>query len=167
MKEHELRSGKSVDRPYARVRDIIASDPAGLFQRATSAAAELHPATGATEATLSVTAFGRELQKEVHVEITSLDTSGRPPSAMALPGFAVAFRWRAVSAASLFPSLRAVLTAYPLSPTTTQLDLHGWYKLPGGALGALGDALNHHQLAEASIEHFLDDVVRRLAIDAA
>lgn len=163
MAEHELRSCQSVDRPYIAVRNLIARDATALFQRATTMA---NARAGVLDSTLKVTIAGRELERDVRIAITSLDLSGRPPSAMALPAIAVAFSWRAASAASLFPSMRAELTVYPLSGDETQLDLHGWYQAPGGFIGDVADALVGHRIAEVSFDRFLEDVVRRLGADA-
>ncbi len=164
MHEHELRRGRSVERPYAKVKAIIEQDALGLFQRATTATA-MH--AGPLEATLHVDVAGHDLHRDVRVEITSVDRSGRPPSAMALPGFAVAFRWHAAAAPSLFPSMRAQLTIYPLSAEETQVDFHGWYRPPAGVIGAMADGIDHHRSAEASVERFVEDIVRRLAAEAA
>jgi hypothetical protein len=162
MPEHELRSCQSVNRPYARVKQILAKDALGLFQRATATAAA-HAEL--LDATMKATVAGRQVEKSVRVEVTSMDHSGRPPSAMALPGFALALTWRATSASSLFPSMRAELTVYQLSHGETQLDLHGWYTPPGGVIGAVADAIVGHRIAEASVHHFLDDVVRSLGTE--
>lgn len=164
MNERELRSGRSVDRPYTNVKDAIESDALGLFQSATTSATA---GVELPDATLNATFGGHDVHRDVHIEITSFDTSGRPPSALVLPGFAVAFRWWAASAPSLFPTMRATLTAYPLSDAVTQLDFHGWYTPPGSALGFVAEALNQHRIAEASVHGFLQDVVRRLSLGAA
>ena len=161
MNEREVRSGQSVDRPYAVVKEAIASDALGLFQSATTSVAKgAEPPDG----TLNASIGGVDVHRDVRIEITSFDTSGRPPSALALPGFAVAFSWSAASAPSLFPTMRATLTAYPLSAGVTQLDFHGWYTPPGGALGFVAEALNQHRIAEESVQGFLQDVVQRLGL---
>jgi hypothetical protein len=164
MTEHELRIGRSVERPYAKIKDLIAQDALGLFRRATaSAAMRAEP----PDATLRAIVAGLDVHTDVCIEITSFDMSGRPPAALTLPGCAVAFRWRAAYGASLFPSMRTTLTVYPLSHEVTQLDFHGWYTPPWGVIGAVADAINHHRIAEASARRFLDDIVRRLVVDAA
>jgi len=86
---------------------------------------------------------------------------------MVLPAIALAFTWHAATDARSFPSMRAELTAYPLSDDETALDLHGWYAPPGGLLGSAADALVGHRLAEASVRRFLDDVVRCLETETA
>ena len=161
MSVHELRSCRSVDRPFAAIRDIIADDATALFQSATTMAAAR---SGVVDSALEVTIAGRKIERDVRIVITSLDTSGRPPSAMALPGIALSFSLRDASAASLFPSMRAELTAYPLSRDQTQLDLHGWYEAPGGIIGDVADALVGHRIAEVSFDRFLEDVARRLGV---
>lgn len=164
MSEREVRNGQSVDRPYATVKDAISKDALGLFQSATTSASL---DAQVPDATLNATFGGHDVHRDVRIEITSFDTSGRPPSALALPGIAVAFRWWAASAPSLFPTMRATLTAYPLSHAVTQLDFHGWYTPPGGALGFVAEAVNHHRIAEESVHGFLRDIVRRLGIGPA
>lgn len=162
--EQELRCCRSVERPYGKVKGVVANETVGLFQRATMSAVTHATLLGAT---LRANVAGHDVKKDVRIEITSVDLSGRPPSAMALPAIALRFAWRAASDASLFPSMRAELTIYPLSASETQLDLHGWYTPPGGAFGQVADALVGHRIAEASMDHFLEDVVRRLHIEAA
>ncbi len=160
MHEHELRCCQSVLRPYASVKDVLVNDPGSLFHDATRAAVT-HAHDLVT--TLKATFAGHEVDRDVTIDVTSVDLSGRPPSAQLLPAVALSFAWHATSARSLFPSMRAELTVYPLSPEDTQLDLHGWYTPPGGAFGDVADALAGHRIAEATVQRFLDDIVERLA----
>lgn len=163
MHEHELRCYQYVKRSYAEVSGVLARDPLSLFQRATTTAADrardLH-------AKLKVTVAGHEVDRDVRIEVTAVDRSGHPPAALVLPATALSFAWHAASDASLFPSMRAELTIYPLSDDETQLYLHGWYTPPGGLLGDAADAMGGHRLAEASVHRFLDDVAHRLEAEA-
>jgi hypothetical protein len=70
--------------------------------------------------------------------------------------------WRAESAPALFPTMHATLTAYPLSPGETQLDLAGTYEPPGGVFGSVADKLAGQRIAEASVHAFLDALASRL-----
>ena len=73
MREHELRCYQYVNRPYAKVKEILTNDPLHFFQRATSAAA-----TRAQDLVvkLKVTVAGHEVDRDVRIEVTSIDLSG-------------------------------------------------------------------------------------------
>ncbi len=163
MSEYELRYFRQANVPYAKARELLTNDPLGVFQRSTNAAAR-H--VDELRAKLRVTVAHHEFERDVRVNITSIDLSGRPPSAQVLPGVALAFTWVAAAEASLFPAMRAELTMYPLSHDETALDLHGWYAPPGGIIGQAVDALAGHRLAEASVRRFLDDVAHCLEVEA-
>lgn len=159
----EIRCYQYVNRPYAKVSELLAGDPVGLFQRATTAAAER---AESLVANLKVSIAGLEVGKDVRIEVTRVDPKAHSPGALVSPATAVELRWRAATNAAFFPSMRAELVAYPLSGEETQLDLRGWYEPPGGLLGTAADALVGHRVAEASIHRFLDDVAKRISIDA-
>ena len=72
----------------------------------------------------------------------------------------------AASQAALFPLMKAELEIQPLShhPThpLTQLGIAGRYRPPAGLLGAVGDALLGHRIAEAAIRNFVTDLAGRV-----
>lgn len=158
----EIRAYRYLDRPYAKVRALLTHDPVAFLHRATEAAAT--HAEGVL-ATMKLEIAGIEVDRDVAVDVT-IDPATKPPAALALPAMALTIAWRAAKKTSLFPSMRAELTVYPLSDDETQLDLHGWYTPPGGVLGTAADALVGHRIVEASVDRFLEDVCERLRSDA-
>lgn len=52
----------------------------------------------------------------------------------------------------------ATLTAYPLTPGETQLDLDGHYQPPLGTVGSALDSAAGHRIAEATVLRLLRDV---------
>lgn len=160
----ELRCYAYVEQPYGAVRDVLAKDAGAFFQRATAEAASR---AESLVTKLKATIAGHHVDRDVVVDVTNVDTTHKPPGAESMPAMLLSFRWQAKVRASLFPSMRAELTVYPLSPDETELDLHGWYTPPGGVLGNAADALIGHRIARAVVLRFLEDVVERLKIEAA
>lgn len=150
----EIRCYQYVNRPYEKVAAVLTADPTAFFKRATAAAA-----TRAEDLAgkLKVKIAGFEIDRDVAIDVTAVDTSRKPPGALVTPGLAMTITWRAVEGAVFFPSMRAELTVYPLSGEETQLDLRGAYTPPGGLLGNAADALVGHRIAEASVHRFLHD----------
>ncbi len=159
----EIRCYDYVNRPFASVRRVIATDPAGLFQRATTTAAER---ARSLSSRLRVSFGGIEVGKDVRIEVTAVDPGRHPPGEHLNEGIALDLRWQATTDAGLFPVMRAELLVYPISPDETQLDLRGFYTPPLSVLGAGLDSLVGHRVAEASIHRFLSDVAQRLSVDA-
>lgn len=159
----EIRCYHYVARPYADVKAALTHDPVGFLRRATAAAA-----TRAEDlvARLKFELAGIEVDRDVMLEV-DVDTTHKPPAALALPAMAMTIHWHAARNATLFPAMRAELTVYPLSADETQLDLHGWYTPPGGLLGSAADALVGHRVVEAAFHRFLEDVCERLRAKAA
>jgi hypothetical protein len=152
----ELRCYEYVTVPYERVRDALQRDAAGIFQRATvTAAARAQELV----ATLRVAIGALEIGANVAIEVRS---ATEKQSALGDRTTSLELAWRATNATALFPSMEATLTIYPLSPTETQLDLHGRYRPPLGAVGQAIDAMVGHRLAEASVLRFVQDVATRL-----
>ena len=79
----------------------------------------------------------------------------------------VTLRWKAARAAALFPSMEAELVVYPLSKDETQLELHGLYRPPLGAIGSALDSLVGHRIADASVHRFVTDVASLLRSELA
>jgi hypothetical protein len=152
----ELRCYEYVTVPYERVRDALRRDASGIFQRATASAA-----TRAHElvATLRVGVGALEIGTDVKIQVRAVNEQ---KSALGDRSTEVALAWTAASAASLFPSMEATLSVYALSASETQIDLHGRYRPPLGALGNALDALAGHRVAEASVLRFVQDVAARL-----
>jgi hypothetical protein len=155
---HELRCYEYVNRPYAQVRDALRADPAGIFERATKgAASRAHDLA----ASLHVDLGGVEIGAEVAITVEAIDEVAESPMGHA-PMTKLKLSWKAAKAAGLFPSMAAELSIYGLSKDETQLDLHGRYTPPLGALGSALDSLVGHRLADASVHRFLADVASLL-----
>jgi len=160
--QREIHAYAYVNRPYPMVSAVLVKDVGGLLQRATTTSA------GRAEsllATLKLDVAGLEIGKEIRLEILDVDGGARAPGSLAMPATRVALAWKAATAEAFFPSMRAHLLAYALGPDETQLDLHGRYAVPGGALGSAVDVVLGHRVAEATLRRFLDDVVERLRHD--
>jgi len=152
-----LRVYEYVDRPYEDVLALVRRDPQALFRRATDVAQERAKTVAAG---LKVAIAGVEIGAEVAIEVGEVETIEGPPGA---PGSAVFLQWRATRHASLFPTMNAKLSFYPISPSETQLDLDGSYEPPGGFFGVTADALVGHRIAEASVHSLLREVGARLS----
>jgi hypothetical protein len=152
----ELHCYEYVTVPYEKVRDALRRDAAGIFQRATAAAA-----SRATEvvATLRVAVGALEVGADVRIEVRAINEK---VSALGDRTTDVEITWTAARAAALFPSMAATLSVYPLSAQETQIALHGRYRPPLGVVGDALDALAGHRVAEASVLHFVRDIAARI-----
>jgi hypothetical protein len=61
----------------------------------------------------------------------------------------------------------AELIVYPLSPNETQLELHGFYSPPLGAVGSALGSLVGHRIADASVHRFVTELASWLRSDLA
>lgn len=157
---HVIHCYEYVNRPYEEVAGALVHDAVGLFQRATSSA------TGRANAlvsTLKVRVAGLEVGKSVVVHVRKVDRHAHAPGRIAAEATELALEWEAETGAALFPSMRATLTIYPLSPSETQLDLDGTYAPPGGVLGDVADRVLGHRIAEASVHTFLGALAHRVS----
>jgi hypothetical protein len=154
---HELRSYEYVNHPYATVRDALRDHP-DLFQRATHGAAGR---AGELAANLSVELGMIEVGADVTLSVISVEELPSGPGGRTSTT-RMKLRWKAAKAAALFPAMEAELFVYPLSSGETQLDLHGVYRPPLGALGSAIDSLVLHRIAEASVHRFVGEVAKFL-----
>jgi len=148
----EVRCYEYVTAPYARVRDLLHADAAGIFSRATATASDR-----AREliATLRLNVGPMEVGVDVQLQVTGTIDEASP---LGDPRTRLDFTWQAARSTGLFPTMEATLSVYPLSPHETQLDLHGRYRPPLGTLGTAIDATLGHRVAEASLLRLLHDV---------
>jgi len=152
----QLHCYEYVTAPYDAVRQTLSRDALGIFQRATaSATARAHELAS----TLRVSLGALEIGAEVKIVVRGLH---EPVSALGDQRTELELTWKAASAAGLFPSMEATLTVYALSPHETQIELHGRYRPPLGAVGHALDAMVGHRLAEASVLRFVQDLAARL-----
>jgi len=138
--------------PFDRVRNLLRSDGAALFSRATATANER---SRELVATLRLDVGAVEVSVNVNLQIKGIsdevDATGDPRTRLD-------FAWESSHRAALFPRMDAALNVYPLSPAETQLDLEGRYHPPLGTLGSALDATAGHRVAEATVLRLLHDV---------
>ena len=160
---HELRCYDYVNHPYAVVRDALRGRLGAIFERATKGA------TGRAEALaagLKVEVGPLEIGTDVAIELIGMEEREEGPIGRA-PTMSIRLRWKAARAAALFPAMDAELLVYPLSRDETQLELHGLYSPPLGAVGSALDSLVGHRIADASVHRFLTDVASFLRSELA
>lgn len=160
---HELRCYDYVNHPYPAVRDALRGDLGGIFERATKGAAGR---ANALAATLKIEVGALEIGTDVAIEVTSVEEREEGPIGRTRTTF-IALRWKAARAPALFPSMDAELMVYPLSRNETQLELHGRYSPPLGAVGSALNSLVGHRIADASVHRFLTDVASLLRSELA
>ena len=161
---NELHCYEYVNRPYDVVREALINDAVGIFERATQTA------TGRARAlvsSLKVSIAGLEIGKNIVIRVTRVHPEKDAPGHIATDAIRLDLEWHAETSSALFPSMRASLLAYPLSPSETQLDLLGFYEPPGGVFGSAADRLIGHRIAKASVHRFLDEVASRLTEELA
>jgi hypothetical protein len=157
-KSHELHCYDYVNHPYTVVRDALRADLGGLFERATkSATRRAHELAANLKVDLGVLEIGTD----VVMDVPGVEERDEGPAGRTHTTF-IELRWRAARAAALFPSMQAELIVYPLSKDETQIELHGRYTPPLGAVGSALDSLIGHRVADASVHRFVTDVANLL-----
>src|SRR5258708_23071586 len=152
----ELQCYEYATMPYEEAREILRRDARGLFQRATLSALARALEVGAT---LHARVGPFEVGADVTIEVRDVSET---VSALGERTTRVELTWTAARNAGLFPAMSATLAVYPLSAGEVQLDLHGRYRPPLGAVGAAVDAIVGHRIATASVLRFVQDVARAL-----
>jgi hypothetical protein len=147
--------------PYDKVRELLARDALGIFQRATASATSRARELAAT---LRVSVGALEVGTDVKIALRGLHEQ---VSAVGERRTELELAWMAASAAGLFPSMEATLAVYPISAHETQIDLYGRYRPPLGVVGNAVDALVGHRLAEASVLRFVRDLAARIETELA
>jgi len=155
-KQHELHAYDYVNRRYDNVRDTLLADPLGVFKQATvastrsgqSAGGELHGQVGPLD-----------VGAEIEVDVLGFEET-RSPSGRGVSKIGIA--WKAAHRPGLFPTMRAELLVYPLTPTETQLELAGTYDPPFGVIGDMIDAAGMARLAEETVTNFIHAVASYL-----
>jgi hypothetical protein len=160
----EIQCYEYVNHPYDKVREALRANAGRAFERATKGAA-----TRASDlaANLRVKLGGLEVGADIAIRVESVTEGQLPRGAGGTPVTRIKLTWKATKSPALFPSMDAELSVYPLTGTETQLDLHGRYKLPLGALGGAIDAIVGHRIAQASVRRLLEDVATHLKEELA
>lgn len=157
MPRQEIRSYDYVNHPYARVRDALVADPAGIFRAATRVAAARAQSVAAE---LRVSLAGVDVAAEIVVTTGEITEEAAGPHHSPLTR--IPLSWEAAKNPRFFPLMTAALTIYPLTGTETQLDFLGQYDPPLGVVGDAMDALVGRRIAEASVHRFVGDIARYL-----
>jgi hypothetical protein len=158
-KPRELHCYQYAAVPYPKVAEALRQDATGLLARATATAeSRAHELVS----TLRVAVGALEIGADIKVEVRGVDEKQSPFGDRRTE---IELRWAAVRGAGLFPSMEATLSVYPLSSTETQIDLHGRYRPPLGAVGNAVDALVGHRIAEAAVLRLVNDLAARLGAE--
>jgi hypothetical protein len=158
----KLRSYQYVNRPYERVRELLHREPLKLLQRATTSAAAR---ASTLMANLRLQVAGFEIGVDVRVLVRRVRDERAAPGNV--PVTLVELSWEAVHMPAIFPSMLAEVSAQPLSPSETQIEIEGSYWPPLGVLGNAVDAAVGHRIAEATVHRLLMDLVEQLRDELA
>ena len=152
-----LRFYGYVDRPYEAVRNLMRTRANEVFQHATGAASErASELVARLRAGFAGVEVGVDIQIEVAKEPDEDAVAGLPPVTR------LALRWKASERASLFPSMSAHLSISPMAFAETRVEFDGTYQAPLGVVGGLLNAAVGHQLAEATVHRFVNDVIEQI-----
>lgn len=146
-----------VNKPYERVHSLLEWNAQAVFLNATRAAAIRAEKVASA---LHVNIGGVKVGREIDISIKSVERTRRTET---MPeSTKVTMEWKATRMPVLFPLMTAVMTAFPLTPTETQLDFVGEYEPPLGSVGSAIDAAIGNRIAEASVHQFLSDIAAYL-----
>jgi hypothetical protein len=156
----KLRCYEYVDRPYEQVRIALRERARDTLQRATSSAVKRGQGLMAS---VQAGAAGITVGVNVLVQVKDIREEeaigGLPPTTT----FEIA--WQAEQVPALFPTMTAEVSVTPLLSDETQVLLEGEYRPPLGLVGRAADAVALHRVAEASMHHFLREIVEQLRRD--
>lgn len=154
MKNHTIYLYDYVPVAYERVRSMLASDAGQLIGDAVDAAG-VRAETIAAKLEVSVAGF--EVGRAINVHLGPF-----AESIEGVPSARIHLRWEASHQAGLFPHMEGDLEALPLTKDETEIVLAGVYRPPLGAAGSALDAALLHRVADASVRHFFERIVRRI-----
>jgi hypothetical protein len=149
----EVRCYDYVNQPYARVRDALIQNAVTVFQSATKTAASRVQSVAAE---LHVDFAGIGVKTDIKIGVKNVGE--RVTKANSIPTTTLQLEWEAATMPQLFPLMKGQLSVYPLTASETQLDFHGVYKPPFGAVGKSMNTIVGHRIAEASVHRFIGDV---------
>jgi len=152
-KGREIRCYDYVNHPYQRVRDVLKQNAFAVFQSATKTAASRAESVAAE---LHVDFGGIGVKSDIKISVKGVEENAG--DTISAPTTELLLEWEAATAPRLFPLMKGKLAVYPLTKTETQLDFHGVYAPPFGAVGKTMNAIAGHRIAEASVHRFIDEV---------
>jgi hypothetical protein len=149
----EIRCYDYVNHPYARVRDALIQNAVTVFQSATKTAASRVQSVAAE---LHVDFAGIGVKTDIKIGVKNVVE--KVTKVNSIPTTTLQLEWEAATMPRLFPLMKGQLSVYPLTASETQLDFHGVYKPPFGAVGKSMNTIVGHRIAEASVHRFIGDV---------
>jgi hypothetical protein len=152
-----IRCFDYVNHRYEKVRDVLTTNAAPVFSRATKGAASRAEELASQ---LRVNIGALEVGTDIDITVHSVEET--QASGMTFPVTRVQFEWKARQSAQLFPVMHAELSVYPLTATETQLDFSGHYEPPLGLFGSAVDAVVGNRIADASIHRFVSELASYL-----
>lgn len=143
-----------LEAPLERIDALLSAAPLALLRSATSVAAN-HGAEVLSRVHASVGGF--DIGREVAIDVGEIER--HEDHRVVLP-----LVWESARASALFPQMDARLEVAELTaePPLCQIMFFGSYEPPLGLVGAVGDTLALHRVAEATAHHLLGDVTARL-----
>jgi hypothetical protein len=157
VSEPQFVSGSRwIDRDYDRVAAQLRA-PVDLLQRATASAAAR---AASVVASLRVDIAGVDVGVSLQLHTCDVHETSSAPSGS--PQLRLELAWTSLRSPGFFPAMLAELSASPVDTGGVQLEFRGSYWPPFGRLGLVFDSALGHRIAEATIQHLLDDVVAQL-----
>lgn len=140
--------------PYDDAIALLAQDPEGLLQTATTISAE-HGRE--LLANLNFNIAGFEVGRDVMIELGEYEP-------VEITRAIIPLTWKAAKGHVLFPTVdaRLEIAALAFQPPLVQVSLVGSYSPPLGTVGLLLDRLVDSHLAEAVLHRFIHEVASRL-----
>ena len=149
-----IRWQDRVERTYQSVHDALMMHANDIFHHATRTAESRAESVAAD---LHAKIAGVEFRKDVLIKINSYTEIEADSEQRMI----VDLEWSSANATFLFPTMNAQLNVFPVGDQT-QLDFRGEYEPPLGMLGKAVDAVVGAKIAEASVHHFVEEVVEYL-----
>ena len=154
--KHHVRLTKTLPIPYPEVCHVLQERSARTLRSAgRQLVTHQHRYTTKLEVPVS---SGTHLRRAVAVDIGVYDESHYEAR---LP-----VQITAIEHPGLFPTLQATLTAREVEGGSTEVALDGDFRDPLGPLGAVGAAVGGRHKAEASLQAFFDDLIKRIGLEA-
>ncbi|MFT5303366.1 MAG: hypothetical protein ACI87E_005335 [Mariniblastus sp.] len=148
-----IRWQKRVDRPYNAIHDALTMHASEVFSSATTRA---ETQANSVVSDLHTKIAGLEFRKDVDIKIrtyTDIETTTERKMVIDL-------EWKAAESKFLFPTMTAQLHVFPIKENSTQFDFRGEYEPPLGFLGKAIDVVVGHRIANACVEHFVEEVAQ-------
>ena len=154
--KHHVRLMKTLPIPYPEVCHLLQERSARTL-RSAGGQTVTHQHRFTTKFEVPVSS-GTHLRRAVAVDIGVYDDDGHQAW---LP-----IQITAIEHPGLFPTLQAILFAREAEGASTEISLEGDFRDPLGPLGAVGAVVGGRRKAEASLETFFEDLIKRIGLEA-